>query len=102
MVALRGTSTGSLLVSEGEGAAKGETKNERRNGSGGEGENAEGYKLLKGIFYILSTSLKVVVHNDDHCHPIPPRTSLDIFLKTTLNFGFFILNALFTSKTRQS
>ena len=48
MVALRGTSTDSLLVAEGEGAAGGETKNERRNGSGGEGENAEGYKLLNG------------------------------------------------------
>ena len=48
MVALRGTSTGSLLVAEGEGAAGGETKKERRNGSGGEGENAEGYKLLNG------------------------------------------------------
>ena len=49
MVALRGTSTGSLLVTEGEGAATGEMKNERRNGSGGEGENAEGYKLLNGL-----------------------------------------------------
>ena len=42
---------------------------------------------------------KVVVHNDGHCHPVPPRTSLGIFLKTALKFGFFILNALFTSKT---
>ena len=48
MVALQGTNNGSLLVAEGEGAAGGETKNERRNGSGGEGENAEEYKLLNG------------------------------------------------------
>ena len=43
--------------------------------------------------------LKFVVHNDDHCHLVSLRTSLGIFFKTALKFGFFILNALFTSKT---
>ena len=33
-------------VAEGEGAVGGEMKNERRNGSGREGENADWYKLL--------------------------------------------------------
>ena len=33
--------------------------------------------------------LKAVVHNDGHCHPVPPRTNLNIFFKITLNFGFF-------------
>ena len=51
MVALRGTSTGSLLVAEGEGAVGGETKNERRNESVGKG------KMLKETKFELLTKL---------------------------------------------
>ena len=53
MVALQGTSTGSLLVVEGEGAAGGETKNERRN------ESAEKGKMLKETKFELLTKLSL-------------------------------------------
>ena len=33
--------------------------------------------------------LKVVVHNDGYCQPIPKRTSFNIILKLDLYFGFF-------------
>ena len=33
--------------------------------------------------------LKAVIHNDDHCQPIPKRTSFGIILKLDLHFGFF-------------
>ena len=51
MVALQGTSTGSLLVAEGEGAAGGQTKNERRNGS------AEKGKMMRETKFELLTKL---------------------------------------------
>ena len=78
-----------------EGAAGGETKNERRNGSGGKGKMPSGINCSMAVvvnddfWNFFGTLLKVVVHNDDNC-PLPPHTSLGIFLKTALKFGFFL------------
>ena len=51
------------------------------------------------VYFNSRHSRRRALGNDSHCHPIPPRTSLVIFLKPALKFGFFILKALFTSKT---